>query len=131
VALIDQVRRAKFHPNKNFTAPTISAVTHYITLMDQLKIARLRRPSPLLACKKCLKRCSDGDRIRVTLKRELKQRRPDKKKAPRLVWTSCFGICPKRAVVLASGHSLRGNEFVLVSRRGEVEQALAKLLPPV
>lgn len=98
-------------------------------LMDQPKIARSRRPSPLLVCRKCLKRCSDGDKIRSTIKRRLKKSGFDKK-APKLVSTSCFGLCPKRAVVLASGHSLRDNEYILVSRRGEVEQALEKLLPP-
>jgi len=100
-------------------------------LMDQPKIARPRRPSPLFACRKCLKRCSDGDKIRVSIKRQLKLRGSDKKKVPKLVSTSCFGLCPKRSVVLASGHSLRDNAFVLVSHRGEVEQALERLLPPV
>lgn len=98
--------------------------------MDQPKIARSRRPSPLLACRKCLKRCSDGGKIRATVKRRLKRGGADKKKTPRLVSTSCFGICPKRAVVLASGHSLRDNEYVLVAHRGEVDKALEKLLPP-
>jgi hypothetical protein len=102
----------------------------YMRLMDQPIIARSRRQSPVFACWKCLKRCSDGDRIRVAIKRRLKHRGADKKKVPRLVSTSCFGICPKRAVVLASAHSLRDNQYILVSRRGEVEDAIGKLLPP-
>ena len=97
--------------------------------MDQPVIARPRRPSPVFACRKCLKRCSDDGKIRTAIKRQLRQRGTDKKKVPRLVMTSCFGICPKRAVVLASGQSLLDNEYVLVSRRGEVENALQKLLP--
>lgn len=99
--------------------------------MDQPKIARSRRPGPLLFCRKCLKRCSVGDEIRTTIKRRLKKAGLDKKKTPRLVSTSCFGICPKRAVVLASGHSLSDNEYILVSSRGDVDKALEKLLPPV
>lgn len=107
-----------------------AAVPHYMEPMEQPQIARPRRPSPILVCRKCLKRCSDGDKIRSEIKRRLKQRGTDKKKLPRLVSTSCFGICPKRSVVVVSGQSLRDNEFVLVSRRGEVEQALERLLPP-
>jgi Fe-S-cluster-containing hydrogenase component 2 len=92
-------------------------------------IARSRRASPVLVCKKCLKRCSKGARIRRELKRELKQRSAVRKEAPRLVSTTCFGICPKRAVVLASTRSLQRDEFILVSRQRDVQEALENLLP--
>ena len=91
-------------------------------------IARSRRASPVLVCKKCLKRSPGGPKIRRELKRELK-RRSGEKKSSRLVSTSCFGICPKRAVVLVSGRSLQDDEYVLVARRREVEDALERLLP--
>ena len=93
-------------------------------------VARSRRASPLLVCKKCLKRCSKGDGIRRELKLELEGRAPAGKKASRLVSTACFGICPKRAVVLASARTLHRNEYMLVSRRRDVQGALASLLPP-
>jgi hypothetical protein len=92
-------------------------------------IARSRRASPVLVCKKCLKRCSKGARIRRELKRELKQRSVARAKAPRLVSTTCFGLCPKRAVVLASGRSLRQDEYILVSHRRDIQEALESLLP--
>src|SRR5262249_5822855 len=76
----------------------------------------------------CLKRCSAGDTIRAKLKHDLRQRGANKKK-PRLVSVNCFGICPKKAVVLASGRSLQDNEYLLVSRPRQVEPALDKLLP--
>jgi hypothetical protein len=97
--------------------------------MKQPIIARSRRPDPILICKKCLRRWAGGDRIRGRLKRELKQRRTGKKTS-RLVAVNCFGICPKEAVVLASGRSLERNEYLLVSRPRQVEGALERLLPP-
>src|SRR4051794_39952902 len=91
-------------------------------------IARARRPGPILICRRCLKRWVGGDRIRSRLKRELKQRRTGKKTS-RLVAVNCFGICPKEAVVLASGRSLESDEYMLVSRPRQVEAVLEKLLP--
>ena len=98
--------------------------------MKQPVVARPRRAAPVLICRKCLKRCPGGDGIRGRLKDELKRRCPEKKTAPRLVSVNCFGICPKKAVVLTSGRSLQDNEYMLVSRPRQVEAALDKLLPP-
>jgi predicted metal-binding protein len=97
--------------------------------MKQPVVARSRRAAPILVCRKCLKRCPNGDKIRGRLKHELKRRSPDKKRTPRLVSVNCFGICPRRAAVVASGRSLGDNEYLLVSRPGQVETALEKLLP--
>jgi hypothetical protein len=36
-------------------------------------------------------------------------------KRPRIVLTNCFGICPKRAVVMASPSTLGRGGFVLLS----------------
>jgi hypothetical protein len=80
--------------------------------------------SPVLICKKCLKRSSEAKTIRRELKRELKRRRDGDLKAPRLVTTSCFGICPRNAVTLANGKSLLGGEYVLVSHGDDVDDAL-------
>jgi predicted metal-binding protein len=101
-------------------------------MMKQLVIARPHRTSPILVCKKCLKRVPDGTKIRRELKSELKRQRKDAlhtrpSKKARLVTTSCFGICPKNAVVLASGKSLQDDEYILVSDREHVEAALNKL----
>ncbi len=96
--------------------------------MKQPIVARTRRPGPVLICKKCLKRCPGGDKIRGRLKHKLRARRAGQKTS-RLVSVNCFGICPKRAVVLASGRSLDRDEYVLVSRPRQVEDALETLLP--
>jgi hypothetical protein len=111
-------------------APRIRGWRPYIRSMTAPKIARSRRAGPVLICKKCLKRSPGGTKIQRELKHGLKQRFSEKKRNPRLVSTGCFGICPKRAVVLASSHSLRDQEYVLVARRGEVDGALDRLLPP-
>jgi predicted metal-binding protein len=93
-------------------------------------VASPRRPSPMLVCKKCLKRSTEGGKIQKALKRELRHRRGDSKKAPKLVSTGCFGICPKRAVVLTNGNGLQKGEYVLVSRRNDIEDALRILKVP-
>jgi predicted metal-binding protein len=103
------------------------AVDHYIPGMSGPVIARARRPSPILVCKKCLKRASEGAEIRRELKHELKRQCKEALKPARLISTECFGICPKRAVVLASGRSLQDGKYVLVSHAGEVEPALQLL----
>jgi predicted metal-binding protein len=109
--------------------------TPYVAAMKQSVIARPRRPSPILVCKKCLERVSGAKKIRRELKSELKRQRneaPNERslKSPRLVTTSCFGICPKKAVVLASGKSLQNGEYILVSDCEHVEDALNQLQSP-
>ena len=100
-------------------------------------IARPRRAPPVLACRKCLKRCGDGRAIRRALKAELKQCSADtagdgearKLKPPKLVLTGCFGVCPKRAVTLASAATLARGEFVLVRDESEARAAVEVLVP--
>lgn len=100
-------------------------------------IVRPRRAPPVLACRKCLKRCGDGRAIRRALKAELKQRGADtagegvarKLKPPKLVLTGCLGVCPKHAATLASGATLARGEFVLVRSESEVRDAVDVLMP--
>lgn len=70
----------------------------------------------MLVCRKCLKRSDDGKAIKRALKTGLKERaaRNGEKRA-KVVLTSCFGICPKRAVVTATGATLARGEFVLIN----------------
>lgn len=89
---------------------------------------RPRRPKPVLVCKKCLTRVPDGGKLRRSLKSELKQRASAQGvKSPRVVLTSCLGICPKRAVVLASAASLQRGEYLLLSDREGLSEAAARL----
>lgn len=93
-------------------------------------IARPRRPTPVFVCRKCLKRADDGREIRRALKSELKQRgKVSGGKCPRVVMTGCFGICPKRAVVLASETTLQRGEYVLLSDDEGVAEAVDILKP--
>jgi hypothetical protein len=60
--------------------------------MKQPAVARSRRASPVLVCKKCLKRNSEGGRLRRELEREIKRRGNGVQKAPpsranELLWT--------------------------------------------
>jgi len=90
-------------------------------------IVRPRRPAPVLVCRKCLKRSDAGADVRRALKTGLKADRRDGRKAAKLVMTGCFGLCPKKSIVVASGASLTRQEYVLVTNRNQVPRALALL----
>ncbi|MHB0767537.1 hypothetical protein [Bradyrhizobium sp. 5.13L] len=90
-------------------------------------IARSRRAAPIMVCRKCLKRSDEGRDVRRALKSELKASRRDGPKPAKLIMTGCFGLCPKNAIVLASGASLSRQEYVLVADRDQVPRALALL----
>ena len=92
--------------------------------MSRAVVARLRRASPVFVCRKCLKRSAQGSAVRSALKRKLKRQGSDVRKPPRLIVTSCFGICPKKAIVLASAGSLRKGEYILASRQADLAEAL-------
>jgi hypothetical protein len=77
---------------------------------------RSRLPMPILVCRKCLKRFDGGRKLKRDLKAELKRRSiAGAIKRPRLVQTDCFGICPKRDVVLANGRMLAQGEYLLLA----------------
>ncbi len=92
---------------------------------------RPRRPKPILICKKCLKRVSNGSMLKRALKSEVKRRADERTgKRPRIVATGCFGICPKRAVVLASAATLNRGEYLLLADADLSADAAAILMPP-
>ena len=43
--------------------------------------------------------------------------------------TSFFGICPKRAIIVASGVTLERGECLLLARETDADEAAAMLLP--
>jgi hypothetical protein len=92
---------------------------------------RPRRASPLLICKKCLRRVDFGKKIKRSLKWAVKrQSRGHSLRPARVVMTSCFGICPKHGVVLTNGSKLRRGEYLLVSDSNSVADAAALLMRP-
>lgn len=92
--------------------------------------ARLRRAPPILVCKKCLGRIDDGKKLRKALKSDSKGRsRAQDVKAPRVVMTSCLGICPKRAVVVASAATLKDGKYLLLSDANASAEAIDVLMP--
>jgi hypothetical protein len=91
---------------------------------------RSSRPMPILVCRKCLKRFDGGRKLRRDLKTELKRRSTaGAVKRPRLVQTDCFGICPKRAVVLTNGSMLAQGEYLLMADSSSVTDAAGLLMP--
>jgi hypothetical protein len=91
-----------------------------------------RRAGPVLVCKKCLRHAEGGGKLKRRLKSELKRRSSSQKtRRPRLVLVNCFGICPKRAVVLASADTLGRGEFILLSDSacGSIEDVTRVLMP--
>jgi predicted metal-binding protein len=92
---------------------------------------RPRRAAPVLVCRKCLKRLDDGREIKQALKSELKRRSAKLgNKRPRVVLTSCFDICPKRAVVVASGATLNRGEYLLLADSDGIADAAEILMRP-
>ncbi|WP_441235837.1 hypothetical protein [Bradyrhizobium sp. 930_D9_N1_4] len=90
-------------------------------------LVRPRRAAPVLVCKKCLKRSDEGRDVRRALKSELKAARREGTKPAKLVMTGCLGLCPKKSIVLASGASLKRQEYVLVEASDQVPRALEML----
>ena len=96
---------------------------------SSLVTVKSRRSDAVLVCKKCLKRVEAGGELKRGLKAELKRSSASQdRRPPRLVLTGCFGVCPKRAVVTASAHTLSRGEFVLLADSKSVEDAAAVLL---
>jgi predicted metal-binding protein len=92
---------------------------------------RPRRAAPVFICKKCLKRVDDGHALRRELKSELKrQSAAQGVKRPRVIMTGCMDICPKRAVVAASGATLARGEYLLLSDGDAAAEAAALLTQP-
>jgi hypothetical protein len=72
-----------------------------------------RRAPPVFVCRKCLKRSDDAKTIARALKSEAKRHAGDREKPARVIKTSCFGICPKRAVVVTGGAAASRGDYVL------------------
>ncbi len=99
-----------------------------MTKSSAARIIHPRRGAPILVCRKCLKRIDGGD-FKRTLKTEVKRRgRAQGIRKPRIVQTNCFGICPRHAVVLASGATLNRGEYLLADNQS-VNDAVAVLMP--
>jgi predicted metal-binding protein len=97
--------------------------------MTDVPIARGKRGDTILLCRKCLKRIPRGKKLPGALKSELRALTADGEKKPRVVMTSCFGICPKRAVVATSGAHMARREYLLVDG-GNVGAAARALRGP-
>ena len=96
---------------------------------SEITTIRPRRTEPVFVCKKCLKRVDDGPALKRALKSELKQRSAERGvKRPRVVMTSCMDICPKRAVVAASGATLARGEYLLLGGSDATAEAAARLM---
>jgi hypothetical protein len=91
---------------------------------------KTRRADAVFVCGKCLKRSESGGKLKRRLKKQLFDiSHAGNRKRPKLVLTSCLGICPKDAVVTASAITLGRGEVVLLndSRAESVERAVASL----
>lgn len=85
-----------------------------------MKVVRLKRRETVFVCGKCLKRHLDGKAMRKALKARAKA--VDAK----VVRTSCLGVCPKRAVAVATRESLIAGRAFVLSDTGMVDA-----VPPV
>ncbi len=100
-----------------------------MTKVSSIATIRPRRADPVFVCRKCLKRVGDGAGIKRALKSELKRcSRAEGTKRPRVVMTGCMDICPKRAVVAASGATLARGEYLLLADSEGVADAATALI---
>lgn len=90
-------------------------------------LVKPRRPAPVFVCRKCLKRSDDAREIKTAIKHATKRALRPGDKPSRVVMTACFGLCPKRAVVVTGGTGAARGEYCLVSSADEVDGALALL----
>lgn len=89
----------------------------------------------MFVCRKCLKRSDDPKALNKALRKAIKHALKSHdssghgagEKPARIVMTSCFGLCPKRAVVVTGGVRAARGEYVLVSAAKDVPSALALL----
>lgn len=92
---------------------------------------RPRRAMPILVCRKCLSRIADGRKLKSALKKQVKLRgAAGRVKRPKVVATSCLGICPKRAVAVASAVTLQRGEYLLLDDCAQAADALETLMGP-
>jgi predicted metal-binding protein len=94
-------------------------------------VVRPRRQTAVFVCRKCLKRSDESKAIKTAIKTALKSEtkrgaRGDLKPA-RMIATSCFGLCPKNAVVITGGACAGTGDYVLISSADQVPAALARL----
>jgi predicted metal-binding protein len=94
-------------------------------------VVRTRRQAAVFVCRKCLKRSDDAKQIKQAIKTTLKANigrstRTDLKPA-RVIATSCFGLCPKNAIVITGGACAGTGDYVLISSADQVPAALARL----
>ncbi|GLH78336.1 hypothetical protein SSBR45G_32450 [Bradyrhizobium sp. SSBR45G] len=86
-----------------------------------------RRPAPVFVCRKCLGRSDDAKGLKKAIKRATKHAVGLGGKPPRVIMTSCFGLCPKRAVIMTGGGAAAHGNYVLVCSTEDVADALALL----
>jgi hypothetical protein len=117
-----------------------------------IKTARPRRGPPVFVCRKCLKRAPEGPAIKRALKKAIQReaareaeeslrnagdaapdrraaRKAAKRARPRLILTSCFGICPPKAVVVATAATLSRGEYWLAEDKSGAQQMVESCQP--
>ena len=107
------------------------AVSTEKEIAGRLRVVRPRWGGAILLCGKCLKRHDEGKALRQHLKAVVKEQaavRPTQRKI-RIVKIACVGLCPRRAVVVASAASLSAGEVLLVRDAADITEALPRLLP--
>ncbi len=74
---------------------------------------------------------ADGRKLKGALKKQVKRLKPEGLvKRPKVVVTGCLGICPKRAVTVASAATLRRGEYLLLSDCEQAADAVKALMGP-
>ena len=101
------------------------------TEVSRVRVVKPRWDGAILVCGKCLKRHPDGKALRQGLKAEVKARAKASMtgRKARIVKVACVKLCPKHAVVVASGATLSTGDVMLVRGVDDIAEAFPRLVP--
>ncbi len=103
-----------------------------IDIPDPETRARAVKPrwgGAIVVCSKCLRKHDEGKALRRVLKSETKRvAAASGTRRIRVIKAACLGVCPKRAIVVASPSTLAAGEVLLVRTESEMAAALPRLV---
>jgi hypothetical protein len=92
---------------------------------DAARLAKAGRRDLLLVCGECVRRAEGG----TATARALKAAAGEAGRPVRVVRTACLGLCPKRAVAVASGATLARGRLAVVAGPEAAARAVDLLWP--
>ena len=103
---------------------------HIVSDTTEIDSQRPSWETLLVVCRECQKRSSGPKSLKAKeVIREARQAIRAVKPRPRVVSTSCLGVCPKRAIAVATVGGANGPRIVEVADAKEMASAITRLAP--